>query len=50
MAASTFGAQHELDVLPVPTLDQTIQLYLRTVRPLLTPSEFQASAPTPDAL
>jgi hypothetical protein len=40
---TTFSAQQELGVLPLPTLDHTLQLYLRTVKPLLTPSQFKAT-------
>lgn len=35
-----FSVQDSLPKLPVPALDQTLQKYLRSVRPLLTDEEY----------
>jgi carnitine O-acetyltransferase len=41
--AATLSLQHTLPKLPVPTLEETIAKYLKTIEPLTTPEELERS-------
>jgi carnitine O-acetyltransferase len=43
MSTDTFSAQSQLPRLPVPSLQQTFSLYLRTLEPLVSPAQLAAT-------
>lgn len=40
----TFSMQHTVPRLPIPSLEESCALYLQSLRPLLSPDEYQKSA------
>jgi len=40
---ATLSLQHTLPKLPVPSLDETLAKYLRSIEPLTTPEELERS-------